>query len=223
MSGPASTSLHVVPPLPYREGKTATWRGGLYNLVDPRPADVNLNEICETLARLDRFNALSRGRWTVAQHTLLCLRIARDLGAEPAADAYLALHDCHEAFIGDQTAPQQYAFDIVLKQLYPALPTDAFRHARETLAQRWDNAIYTAFRLPAPETLIVATVHKIDRLALVFEAATLFDRPQALGIDEAEAAGHRPEATRMINAIATAWPEHSAVADKLAREIRRLI
>jgi 5'-deoxynucleotidase YfbR-like HD superfamily hydrolase len=221
MSNLSSASLHVVPPAPYREGKTATWRGGLYNLVDPRPGDINLNEICETLARLDRFNALSRSRWTVAQHTLLCLRIAREIDADPAAEAYVALHDFHEAFIGDQTAPQQYAFDIVLKKLYPSLPADAFRHAREALAQNWDSAIYAAFRLPAPDTPIVATVRKVDRLALVFESSMLFERPQDLGIAEAEAASHRRDAARLMNDILQSWPDHGA--EKLAREIRRLV
>jgi hypothetical protein len=219
MTGPA---LHAVPTPAYRQGKTATWRGGLYSLIDPRPADINLNEICETLARLDRYNALSRGRWSVAQHTLLCLRIARAIDIDPAADVYVALHDFHEAFIGDQTSPQQHAFDAMLALLFPTLPNDAFRRARATMAARWDAAILAAFRLPAPESPIGAAVAKVNRLALGFEASVLFDRPQDIGISEAEAAA-RPEALRAMNEIWTLWPDHHLVADKLAREIRRLI
>jgi hypothetical protein len=69
----------------------------------------------------------------------------------------------------------------------------------------------------------VATVAKIDRLALVFEASVLFDRPQDLGIPEAEAAATRAQAMRMMNDIWMAFPAPSDVADRLAREIRRLV
>lgn len=220
---PSGTALHAVPTPAYRQGKTATWRGGLYSLLDPRPADINLNEICETLARIDRYNALSRGRWSVAQHTLLCLRIARAIDIDPGADLYLALHDFHEAFIGDQTAPQQHAFDAMLCALFPALPGDAFRLARATMAARWDAAILAAFRVPTPDAPIVTAVAKVDRLALVFEASVLFDRPQDLGVHEADAAINRAQAMRLMNEIWTLWPDHQLVADKLAREIRRLI
>ncbi|MCZ8310914.1 MAG: hypothetical protein O9320_08670 [Magnetospirillum sp.] len=221
MSGPLS-SFAAIPLSTPRQGKTATWRGGLYNLADPRPGDINLNEICEALASINRYNGLGRACWSVAQHTLLCLRIARAIDADPAADLYIGLHDAHEALIGDQTTPQQYAFDIVLAEKFPGLPADAFRQVRAALAARWDAAICTSFRIPMPTTPIVATVAKIDRLALVFEASVLFERPQDLGVPEAEAAFNRPQAMRLMNEIGMAYPNPSAVADKLAREIRRL-
>ncbi|MBI1243789.1 MAG: hypothetical protein GC202_02195 [Alphaproteobacteria bacterium] len=204
-----------------RKARMATWRGRSIALTDPRPADIDLIELCEALSGMPRYNNHRRSPWDVGQHSLLADHLASipALCPEPAARPYVLLHDAHEAYIGDQTTPQQVAFDLELRALYPALPADAFRQARHALAGRWDAAIHKRFGLewpaPAEFSRIVA---RIDRFALVVEVRDGFETPADFGVsrDEIEAANRlHPAALRPVPSMVT--------IDRLWRRFRQVL
>ncbi len=204
-----------------RKARMATWRGRSIALLDPRPADVDVMELCEALSGLHRYNNHRERAWDVGQHLLLCddLAAIASLCPDPVARPYVLLHDGHEAYIGDQTTPQQVAFDLELRGLFPALPADAFRQARACIAARWDAAIHTRFRLdwPAPPG-VSAIVHRIDRLALVIEVRDGFNDPAPFGIspDELDAANRLwPQVLKPADARTT--------IDRLWNRFRRVL
>jgi len=93
---------------------TAIWTGTCYmDLLDPNPAEVHFTDIARGLSRLARFNGLSSGFYSVAEHSALCLRVfechaAGDIDTDPwlrdiARD--VLMHDAAEAYLGDVTRP----------------------------------------------------------------------------------------------------------------------
>jgi hypothetical protein len=222
MSGPASMQAAKSNNQATR-ARMATWRGQLMSLVDPRAADVRLNEMCESLARLPRFNGHARMNWSVAHHLLLCGDLASPMGVSFSAMPHILLHDGHEAYIGDTTSPQQHAFDAALTELYPELRPYAFTAARRLLANRWDEAIRTAFGIHPPTSTEDAEVQHVDQIALLCEAIVFFDDPTDFGFSAAQIAEHSNLARKCVGEILRSWPTEMASANRLAHEIRRLV
>lgn len=173
--------------------RISTWRGRSIRLLDPRPADIDVLELCESLSLIFRYNGHRNSPWSVGQHSLLADDLAAlpEMCPDPAARPYVFVHDFHEAYLGDQTTPQQAAFDGALREIFPELPERAFRRARAELAGRWDRAIHARFRLATPPPAgAEAAVARVDRLALVLEVRDGFERPDHFGVgaDELERA-----------------------------------
>lgn len=197
----------------------STYRGGFYDLGNPRAEDFNLNEACEIVAGINRFNAASATLWSVGQHLLLCDRLAEALEIEAPHRVYVTLHDLHEAYIGDTTSRQQAAFDWAIRRY---LAGDAvFTRARKFLAGRWDDAIYRALGLVAPDDAALAAVKRIDRLALALEACAFFDKPADLGIVDADLDDFPPRAMKLIDTVSATTPSPGRTAEALAAAIRR--
>ena len=123
---------------------TAPWvqtaSGGVVDLLDPRPSQINLFDIARSLSRIPRFNGHTRGEavWTVAAHSLLVADIVAS-AMPPDTRLILAalLHDAHEAYMGDLISPMKAALG------YAALQT--WRRIEQTLQA----AIHDVFGLPA--------------------------------------------------------------------------
>lgn len=102
------------------------------------------------------------GEWSVLLHSLLCLRIARRLGYDEIDQALCAVHDWHEAYIGDMPGPA--------KDFLPR-----FR----TLEQGFEYAVHRKLDLHVahsyPERR--ARVKVVDLRALVAEAVVLNMNP----------------------------------------------
>lgn len=138
---------------PRHDSRIRTFPTGL--LVDPlnlTPADVHLEDVAHSLARVNRFNGHTRDAYSVAQHAVICSRILQAL-SEPLAVAQAALyalhHDDGEAYLGDMPSPLKHA---------PMMA--GYRRASEA-AQA---ACYRAFGLDP--TAVPASVHDIDRRML---------------------------------------------------------
>jgi len=84
-----------------------TYRGIHFDLTDPDPEKVDITDIAHSLARLNRFNGHGK-RYSVAQHSLFVSSIV-----PPELEYEGLLHDAHEAYLGDISAP--------LKRLLPEL------------------------------------------------------------------------------------------------------
>lgn len=87
-----------------------TAQDGVFNFCDAsKSTPITTYVIAHALARIPRFNAHSSKPWFVAEHSILVRQIAMNLISSPIekryAAPYLLLHDAHEAFTGDMSAP----------------------------------------------------------------------------------------------------------------------
>lgn len=85
-----------------------TASGRHFDLVTPKPAQVDWSDIALHLSRINRFLGATSVPYSVAQHSVHCHDHAPD-GVKLAA----LLHDAHEAYIGDLTRPVKQALGLV--------------------------------------------------------------------------------------------------------------
>lgn len=83
-----------------------TYGGRAFYPNDPRPEDININDIAHSLARICRFNGHIRGDWySVAQHGVLVAQAIEAWGGTPD-EVFAGLnHDDGEAYLGDVIWP----------------------------------------------------------------------------------------------------------------------
>jgi len=136
--------------------------GRRLDLLDPSPADIEIDDIAHGLARVARWNGQTKGEaiFSVAQHCVLVCDIARALAPEAgrAEQLMVLLHDAPEYVVGDMISP----FKAVIGESYKAVE------------QRLLAAIHQRFGLPpaAPDA-VKALVKKADRIAAFLEATEL--------------------------------------------------
>ena len=92
-------------------GYIGTLNGRRFYPLDPRADEVNLQDISHALSRKCRWGCYTKSFYTVAQHVLHGLKLAKyiDLGPEEHLRElimkYFALHDAHEAYLADVPSP----------------------------------------------------------------------------------------------------------------------
>lgn len=74
--------------------------GTYFDLVDPKPEMVNLEDIAHALSMINRYGGHTCYHYSVAEHSVIMSYIVPPLFAKEAL-----LHDAHEAFVGDMIAP----------------------------------------------------------------------------------------------------------------------
>lgn len=80
-----------------------TFTGKQWWPLDPRPEDVDIEDIAQGLAFQSRFNGHTFGFYSIAQHSVL---VAGGVEREEPAHALVALlHDAAEAYLGDIVRP----------------------------------------------------------------------------------------------------------------------
>lgn len=84
-----------------------TASGLSFNLARPAAGDILIEDIAHHLSHINRFNGATYRPYSVAEHSILAMRIA---GAElalrdPFGLLAVLLHDGHEAYFGDLTQP----------------------------------------------------------------------------------------------------------------------
>jgi 5'-deoxynucleotidase YfbR-like HD superfamily hydrolase len=136
--------------------------GRRLDLLDPRPADIEIADIAHGLARVARWNGQTTGAhaFSVAQHALLVERIVGESAARAPDELRLAalLHDAPEYVIGDLISPFKAALGLDYK---------VFEH-------RLLAAIHQRFGLPPqlPDTW-TTQIKAADRIAAYWEATRL--------------------------------------------------
>lgn len=131
--------------------------------LDPTQTRIRPEDVKQNLGNLCRYNGGIE--WSVLQHSILCLALAKVHGYDPALWPNVASHDFAEAYIGDLPTG--------LKQVVPGWRPieDAWdAHVHESLGLQW----------PVPEE-IHRQVKFIDHRALVVET-TIFGWPDAHNI-----------------------------------------
>lgn len=180
--------------------------GRRLDLLDPSPADIEIEDIAHGLARVARWNGQTIGEhaFSVAQHALFVEEIACDLNPNLSAADRLAalLHDAPEYVIGDLISPFKTAIGLDYK----------------TFEVRLLGAIHRRFGLP--ETLphtTAALIKQADRIAAYYEATRLagFTPQEALLYFEPPTHLSPQMQTRLEQL--SAWPVHAAQHGFLAR------
>jgi hypothetical protein len=80
----------------YQEGRMITHSGILFNLLDPDPDDIIIEDIAIHLSRIARWNGGTHQFYSVAEHCCRCCD-----AAEPEDKLEALLHDGEEAYWGD--------------------------------------------------------------------------------------------------------------------------
>ncbi len=89
---------------------TAHGREHFFASAGPRASSASnipaLREMCHSLANINRYTGHTRVAYSVAEHSLLVTRIAREmLSATPMLQLLCLLHDGHECITGDVASP----------------------------------------------------------------------------------------------------------------------
>lgn len=135
--------------------KIETHSGRFFDYTDPRAEDVAVEDVAHALSQIARFGGHAAIPYSVAEHALLCRRLAIEGGWPELAFAALH-HDSHEAYIGDVVTPLKVELGGVYRDL----------------ADRIDAAVAEAVGIPRHE-LHDPVVRAVDQMALRIEAAAL--------------------------------------------------
>jgi uncharacterized protein len=145
--------------------------GRRLDLLNPSPADIEIDDIAHGLARVARWNGQTTGAHalSVAQHVLMVEDITRALSPDmpPAWRMAALLHDAPEYVIGDLISPFKAAVGFNYKAF--ELKLLAAIHARFGIA------------FPLPDE-VSDRIKAADRMAAFFEATVLagFERREAV-------------------------------------------
>lgn len=150
----------------YTQKPVRAWQrmlsGRRLDLLNPDPADIEIEDIAHGLARVARWNGQTTGdhAFSVAQHAIIVERIASNANADWDNKWRLAalLHDAAEYVIGDLISPFKTAIGLDYK---------AFEN-------RLMEAVHLRFGLPAQAPpKVVDQIKQADRVAAYFEATRL--------------------------------------------------
>lgn len=143
-----------------------TFSGAAFDLLAPRPEQVNLLDIAHHLSRLCRYNGATCGEygWSVAQHSLLVEQLLQG-DPSPNLRLHALLHDAHEAYVGDIPSPVKSALGI------------RFSTAWDGLTAGIDAVIWRVFGLESPTAEEREIIIKADTAALYPERDRLMAIP----------------------------------------------
>ena len=105
-----SPEVNLARPLPFgvKGPCIKTSKGVIFNLLTSGPKDVRLQDIALPLSRIQRWGGQYMWEipeYSVAAHSLNCLRLGRALLYPRAALLAILLHDAPEAYVGDLVKP----------------------------------------------------------------------------------------------------------------------
>jgi len=126
-----------------------TFTGRHVDILDPDPAEINIEDIAHALSHTNRFGGHPKKAYSVAEHSV---RMSYIVPPELALEALM--HDAQEAYIGDMPSP----FKKVLAE---------FKHYEDQL----EAAVRCAFNLPGDKH--PAEIKFYDNVMLITEARDL--------------------------------------------------
>src|SRR5690606_26561418 len=114
------------------ENCIGTVSGRVVNYLDPRPEDLDINDIAVSLSHVCRFSGQVERFYSVAQHSVMVARKVWRATGDPRKGLQGLLHDASEAYTND-------------------LPSPFKRHIGATardIERRIQNTVYAAHNLP---------------------------------------------------------------------------
>lgn len=156
-------------------GNTIKLRSGIYfDLADPKPEMVSIEDIAGALAKICRFGGQCGVFYSVAEHSAMCARQAsRDRLPVDAVKAII-LHDAAEAYVGDMVKP--------LKIMLPQ-----FTAIESAVESAIEAAFGVDFHFWKPQ------IREIDHAMLIAERRYLFDADGVTWAGENEARTISPQ------------------------------
>lgn len=137
-------------------GIIQTFTGVLVRPFELRLEDVRMDDIIHALSNLCRFNGHTRGFYSVAQHSVLALELARNLfPGVTLVHEWALMHDAAEAYIGDVPRP--------IKGLIPGL-AEIERHILEVVGEALGLGVYPQLEIDHIDEVMLATERR-DLLA----------------------------------------------------------
>lgn len=131
--------------------------------LDPRPEDVDIEEIAHSLSHICRFNGhVPGGHYSVAEHSVYVMQYVLERGADAETARVALLHDAPEAYVGDIIRP--------VKRSDPAI-----HNAIATAERAWERAIGEALGVVFPYEM-PALVKEADDAVLMAERRDLLAR-----------------------------------------------
>lgn len=117
------------------------WNGKRLFILDPKPEDIQLNDIAHATSKLCRFTGHTSSFYSVAQHCVLASYYV------PEADAGSALlHDAAEAYVGDLSRPLK----VIMDGLAPGVYRDVEGRISQVIAEKY------GVEYPWPESVKLA-------------------------------------------------------------------
>ena len=134
------------------------YSGGTFDILNPRPEDVRIEDIAHALSNQCRFTGHTKSFYSVAQHSVLASTLV-----DGPDELWALLHDASEAYMGDMNRPLKHTPEM-----------SRFRTAEKAAM----TAICVHFGLDPKEP---ASVKAIDRRLVVSEARDLLPRSHSEG------------------------------------------
>lgn len=120
--------------------------GTTVNLLDPDPETIRLDDIAHHIARIHRYTGGTE--WSVAAHSLCVAMLV-----PPEFKLEALLHDAHEAYVGDVSAPVKAAMrELVVIEQYEGSVFDL-------IEEDFERVVREKFRLPDEKS---EEVHRAD-------------------------------------------------------------
>lgn len=133
-----------------------TFTGIQFWPLDPRPEDIEIQDIAAGLSKICRFNGQCRQFYSVAQHSVNSVLYAARLKLSARMLLLVMLHDAAEAYVSDVAAP-----------IKPLLPEFA------AIEDGIMDAVYKHFEIEPPTDEETRTIKHIDKVMLMAEARRL--------------------------------------------------
>lgn len=146
-----------------------TYTGIHFYPLDPRPEDVELDDIAHALSNICRFNGHTNEFYSVGTHSLNVCAVLMSWGWSKTVQLYGLLHDAAEAYCCDIPRP-----------LKPYL------EGHKDIESGIMSAVYQHFGLPGPDENICKVVKAADDHVLALEGKTLMHNIGEWNLVEAE-------------------------------------
>jgi hypothetical protein len=147
-----------------------TASGRNVDLLNPSASDIRFADIAEHLAKENRYNGATPSVcYSVAEHSVRCADAAIATTGDQLLGAYLLLHDCHEAYLKDDTTPKKRALGEIAARNFGVLAKE-IEEAFGLLTEGMDVAIRAAAGIsfpPSPD--LQQQIHHWDRVLLATE------------------------------------------------------
>lgn len=143
----------------------ATRHGIAFELLVPTPEMIDWRDIAYGLGHLCRWTGHTMRFYSVAEHSCRVASLVRErLPGDKDAYLYALLHDAHEAYVGDFSAPLKQALKRVAQG----------DNVAKLITRPIDRAIYLAFGLsPEVPAHVGAAIHDADMVLLATELRDL--------------------------------------------------
>jgi 5'-deoxynucleotidase YfbR-like HD superfamily hydrolase len=144
-----------------------TFTGLAFDLADPKPEQVAIEDIAHALAMIPRYTGHCRYHYSVAQHSVMVASIVA--ATDPALTLAALLHDAAEAYLNDWSSPLKFMMRLA-HRTGDAATEERLQVALE-LEEQVERVIGERFGVDLSRN---ATIKAADLVALATEKRDLF-------------------------------------------------